>query len=529
MTNLLEYLVKSALALAVFYFFYWIFLRRDTHFMLNRLVLVASLILSLLLPFITLNLTATEPVIPALNISFDTQAPINTLTPVKVNSTRFSVWFIITVIYLTGAALVLIRLLYQAIYMQALSRLSITEKLSDFTLVHMNKDIVPFSYFNKIFIPVSLKGHVNLTSIIDHEKSHLKQYHFIDLFIVEFITVVQWFNPFAWFYEHSVKEIHEYLADRAVLDKGYRKGEYQALLVNQAMGGPVFTISNQFNKSLIKKRIVMMTKMKSPRLAQLKSFMLLPIIALLLMAYARPGDAIQLLAATENDNSISRTHNAESNFSIIPSGEKIRISGKVTHYDSGKPLDGAIVVIQGTTTGVATDKDGYYAILIPNDKAVLVFSHVGFKSQEIRVTGNTVINVMLEKEVVDIDFSKKNYLLPREKAAQTATVNEKDTYVVVEELPSYPGGTDALKKFIDDNLQYPADAKSKGVYGKVIVAFTITAEGKMADVKILRGIMPSIDEEALRVAKLTSGWKPGMQNGKPVATLVTMPITFILK
>ncbi len=537
MVPILEYIVKSAVSLAVFYSFYWVFLRKDTHFVLNRVILISSLILAFILPLINLNIDQPEPVIPTLNINFD--EPVGAVSAISpAEKAGWSTWEFITLIYLAGAAFVLLRLVYQSIYMQALSRLSKSEKQSDFTLVYMKKDIIPFSYFNKIFIPESVSAENGLQSIIDHEKSHLRQMHFVDLFLVEVITIIQWFNPFAWLYERSVKEVHEYLADRSVLSRGYNQGNYQALLVNQAMGGPVFTIANQFNQSLIKKRIVMMTKMKSPRLAQLKSFLLLPVIAIILMAYNQPEKAVEVLSSLNPEASLmpaSTPSPQPVNFqsSTTPSlkkrvsnvkAEQIKIVGKVVNSETGKDMPGVAIVIKGTTTGTITDDAGDFAILVPDKDAVLVFSSVGYNTQLIPVKNSDRMYVKMEESIVKINLSGPNSLIAKDKPASFEK-SPGDTYVVIEELPSYPGGTDALKKFIAENLNYPADAKGK-ITGMVTVNFVIDKEGNIVNPKVSKSVYPSMDKEALRVVKLIKGWKPAMQNGKPVACKVSLPVIF---
>jgi beta-lactamase regulating signal transducer with metallopeptidase domain len=119
-------------------------------------------------------------------------------------------------------------------------------------------------------------------------KIAMVQRHYLDLFIIETLAVIHWFNPVVWFYERSLKETHEYLADEAVLSTGENAGKYKAILVNQAMGGPVFVFTNQFNQSLIKKRIIMMNKIKSPRWAKLKALLFVPLMAAILVAFANP-------------------------------------------------------------------------------------------------------------------------------------------------------------------------------------------------------------------------------------------------
>ncbi len=533
MVPLLEYIVKSAVSLAVFYSFYWVLLRKDTHFVQNRIILVTSLILAFILPLINLNIEQPEPVIPTLNLNFDN--PVSQISAIThAEEAGWGIWKFITIIYLVGAAFVFLRLVYQSIYMQALSRLSKSEKHNDFTLVYMEKDIIPFSYFNKIFIPESVSAEHGLQSIIDHERSHLKQMHFVDLFLVEVLTIIQWFNPFAWLYERSVKEVHEYLADHSVLSKGYNQGNYQALLVNQAMGGPVFTIANQFNQSLIKKRIVMMTKMKSPRLAQLKSFLLLPVIAIVLMAYNQPEKAVEVLKgsvpeSTSLDKPVDPPaipqSSAKSNVSVTKSAEQIKIEGTVISFETNKELTGVNVVVKGTMVGTKTDASGRYSILVPDNEAVLVFSYIGYESQAIPVKWEKRIDIMMREYALDINFSQPNYLVTPDQSPGFTNSNG-EVFVAVEELPSYPGGTDALKKFIADNLKFPVDAKRAEITGMVLVTYVIDSDGKLINPKIRGSLFPSMDEEALRVTRLIKGWQPAKQNGKPVACQVNMPVAF---
>lgn len=505
MSAFLEYLLKSGVALSAFYLFYWIFLRKDTHFRLNRFILVGSLVLSLTLPLIPLRLNPVETVIPVFSINFDAEIIKDSGIANNTSPANWNLWTIFVWIYAAGALLVSLRLVYQAIYMQALSRLSRSEKHNDFTLVYMEKDIIPFSYFNKIFIPASHSNMDGIRTIIEHERSHLKQWHFLDLFLIEFITIIQWFNPVAWLYERSVKEIHEYLADRDVLNQGCNQGIYQALLVNQAMGGPVFTVANQFNQSLIKKRIVMMTKMKSPRWATLKAFLLLPIVALVFMAFAKNEHVTNPIIS-----------------SISADDEQIVISGTVTN-SKNESIPNAVIVIKATTSGTVTDIEGNYKIKAKKND-ILVFSCVGYKTQIIPINQQQVINVQMELDAFTIDFNNKNALMPSKPAEKPS--DGKATFVVVEEPPAYPGGTDALKKFIYSQLQYPAEARNKKIEGKVIVNFIVNPEGKITDAKVMRGTAPALDEEALRVTRLMTGWIPGKQNGKPVACRMVMPIEF---
>lgn len=107
-------------------------------------------------------------------------------------------------------------------------------------------------------------------------------------------------------------------------------------------------------------------------------------------------------------------------------------------------------------------------------------------------------------------------------------VQEREVFTVVEKQPSYPGGQDGYTKFLLANIKYPKEAIEKAVTGTVYVTFVVEKDGKVTNVKILRGIGSGCDEEAARVVKMMPNWNPGEQKGKPVAVQYNLPIKFNL-
>ena len=103
-----------------------------------------------------------------------------------------------------------------------------------------------------------------------------------------------------------------------------------------------------------------------------------------------------------------------------------------------------------------------------------------------------------------------------------------EVFTVVEEMPEYPGGDKALMEFIAGNIQYPEVARQKQIQGRVIVRFVVNYDGTVGQVMILRGVDPSLDNEAVRVMKMLPVWKPGKQGGKPVNVWYNIPVTFAL-
>ena len=114
-------------------------------------------------------------------------------------------------------------------------------------------------------------------------------------------------------------------------------------------------------------------------------------------------------------------------------------------------------------------------------------------------------------------------------AQTTHTTPDDSIYTVVEQAPQYPGGQEALLKYLAENLQYPDLARQKNIEGTVYVSFVVEKNGAVSNVKILRGIGGGCDEEAMRVVRKMSDWTPGYQDGKAVRVSFNLPIRFILE
>ncbi|WP_165024940.1 M56 family metallopeptidase [Dysgonomonas sp. ZJ279] len=134
-------------------------------------------------------------------------------------------------------------------------------------------------------------------------------------------------------------------------------------------------------------------------------------------------------------------------------------------------------------------------------------------------------NEQLLEEKVGVDQA------PQKKTTEPFKIGEKkgDTYVTVEQMPTFPGGELEMHKFIGENLNYPADAVEAKIQGRVTLRFIVKSTGEVTDVSIIRGVHPSCDNEALRVVKSMPNWNPGKQNGKAVDVYFTLPILYKLK
>jgi periplasmic protein TonB len=113
-------------------------------------------------------------------------------------------------------------------------------------------------------------------------------------------------------------------------------------------------------------------------------------------------------------------------------------------------------------------------------------------------------------------------------AAVVGDGDDDKIFTVVEQQPEYAGGLEAMYKFINKSMRYPASARRMGVEGTVFVSFVVDKEGKISQVQTIKGISPDCDKEAIRVIQLMPSWKPGKQNGKPVSVRFVLPLKFKL-
>jgi TonB family protein len=284
MNNIVTYLVQSAISLMVLYSLYWIFLRRETFFHVNRFYLLSTLFLSMVIPVFNFRIFTGGP-ISSMIILLD---PV-IITPEKIERARSGhlSWFEITgVIYLTGVVIFTIRLFIQMIQLVLIVHRSKSSRQEGMNIVFVDRGYSPFSFFNMVFIRKEYYVDGKLTPVLTHEKVHIHQFHTLDLLLIEIVTIVQWFNPFAWFLGKSMKSIHEFLADEGVLKEGFLKSDYQTLILNEAMGIQVNNLTNNFNVSLLKNRISMMTKSRSGAWAVSKVLITLPAILLLVFFFS---------------------------------------------------------------------------------------------------------------------------------------------------------------------------------------------------------------------------------------------------
>ena len=143
----------------------------------------------------------------------------------------------------------------------------------------------PFSFLNYVFVSKNLHETKGWEKMLEHEQQHIRQGHTFDVLMLEVIAIVQWFNPFFWMFRRALRENHEFLADQAVISQGTAPSWYKQILINQYVGDQI-VIANNFNYSLIKTRIKMLSKIKSRKIANVKVLVGLVLAACLVTGFA---------------------------------------------------------------------------------------------------------------------------------------------------------------------------------------------------------------------------------------------------
>jgi len=149
--------------------------------------------------------------------------------------------------------------------------------------------------------------------------------------------------------------------------------------------------------------------------------------------------------------------------------------------------------------------------------------------QEVQVL--TIVEDNVETEEINITSEETNKEVEFQAPIEIAKEEEEEdvVFVIVEDKPQFPGGDQAMMKWLAENIKYPVIAQENGMQGRVICQFVVNKDGSIVDIDVVRSVDPSLDKEAIRVIKSMPKWKPGKQRGKPVRVKFTLPVVFRLQ
>lgn len=541
MGTFLVYILKSSLCLALFYLFYRLLLSKETFHRFNRIALLGVMLISCLLPLVRVTVDRATVVNTSVMLVEEDMLmyPWEMQTVVQEEAAfPWREWLV--AVYLLGIFFFLLRNLWSLVRMLYLIRHSRCRQMENgICLVIHQAGFAPFSWMKYIVISQTDLDE-NGTDILIHEEAHIRNRHSLDLLLVELCVWLQWFNPAAWLLKQELQNVHEYEADEAVLRQGIDAKRYQMLLIKKAVGARLYSIANSFNHSSLKKRITMMIRKKSNPWARAKYLYVLPLAAVTVAAFARPeiSEPLDEISSVKvNDLSAITGNNSPENLSVaLNSAADVTLKMKVTDQ-TGSPIVGASVLIVNSTSGTLTDLEGNFTLKVGDDQRISV-SYIGMKSVELSV------KECLEKQIKEVRLTSDADSGPQltvvsqssesasQKAPQHNTTSEpqntEEVFMVVENMPEFPGGLNACLKFLADHVAYPKEAAEKKIQGRVIVQFVVMKDGSIANARVIRSVDPLLDAEALRVIGLMPKWKPGTQRGQAVNVKFTMPITFRL-
>jgi TonB family protein len=420
--SILSILLKISIGIFIFWGIWFLFLRNENRFGLVRGFILLGAIASSsgpwLLPAIQ-NLLKVKP--------FSTYNLVTISIPdVTVRAGGGSInWInIIGIIVIAISVLFAVRLGYQLIKIWILAQKGKKYRKGTLVVIEHQNTTPPFSFMSYCFINPSGIPLEGLEDILKHEQAHQQRGHSFDILLFEAIGIVQWFNPFYWMLRKSLVELHEYQADKAVIESKNDPRTYLDTIIAIAFNGVALPIGNNFNKSLTLKRLAMMNITQKTKGALLRW-------------------AITLAVA-------------------LPAAFIISCDNDIVDNEADKEIELTLIADEVETSNTA-DKEG-------------------------------------------------------------------EIFVIVENMPKFQGGDiNKFREYIGENLKYPEIAKENGIQGRVILSYVIEPDGRLTNAKILRGVDPSLDKEALRVVESSPVWTPGTQRGEPVRVQFNIPINFALQ
>ena len=374
---ILPYIIKSALTLALLYTCIMPLLEKETFHRLNRIIVLGCLLLSFIIPLIHFT--------GGTNQTIDMVRQAVQLPEILIdgNANKQSVWSltdILICIYTLGGVAMLSLTAIQT--MSLMLRLRRCEHITDNkgnVIVLTDYATSPFCLFH--YIVMSHDDYANNRCfILTHEQEHIRLRHYIDLIILQFATIVQWFNPFVWLIGKNLKAIHEFEVDEAVLNKGIDATQYQKFLVVKAVGNRLQPFANNLNNESLKRRIIMMNQKKSNRLMMLKTLFIIPVATLAISVFASNTNVSTMAKATTLSTIDMQTQQPDTkvykNVEVKPQfkgGESAMMEfiAKNVKYPQaaidatlqGKTIVGFVVRKDGTVSDVHIKKSSGHAVL----------------------------------------------------------------------------------------------------------------------------------------------------------------------
>ena len=477
------YLLKLNLALIVLFGFYKLMFSGDTFFALRRATLIGMCLVAMLVPGLNCSYWINKSVgmVSMANEYAAIVLPAVTITPGGGGAIGWETTAM--TIYTMVACLLLLRFFWQLVSIVRLRNKCRTTDINGTKVYLLESNEGPFSFFNWIFINPTKHNRQETDEIMTHELAHCRQLHSVDILFTELFAIVFWANPFVWLLKREVRLNLEYLADNNVLAGGTDSKKYQYHLLGLAYRKNVATISNNFNVLPLKKRIKMMNKKRTKRIAKVKYALYIPLAAALLVV--------------SNIETVARD---------------------IANVAKAMPMAKASV-----------KQEKMVDLSFSNKATVAVESRKNVQSTEAIERKDNKMEVQADNRNSEMSAQKveeTTEVANEESVEKGPKKSPKKVYDHIENMPTFNGN---LNQWLLQNMKYPVEAMNKKEQGKVIVQFIVSENGEVSEPKIIRSVSPALDKEACRIVLAMPKWNPGKLKGKPVAVRYMLPITFRLQ
>lgn len=298
MAYLIEWQVKAAIIVALLVVVFVVFLSRDAMFKRNRFWLLSALFAPWIVPLIAMPVSVKALLLtPEKAVDLTTLSiPLTTVSN-DVNQHVSSIDWpgLILALYLLVSLVFTVRLFWGYASLIKLKRKSKKSEFKGLNLYLLNnEEINPFSFFRSVFVTQSVMEQADRNHILNHERAHCLQWHSVDITLAEWMLILQWWNPFAWWLRKLIAQNHEFCVDKAMMQISDEPVQYQYSLINYLPGGKSLKLVNNFSKSLIKKRIIMMNNKTDRRLFKtVKSFVVVVVTFIVLAAFTNPDKTVK--------------------------------------------------------------------------------------------------------------------------------------------------------------------------------------------------------------------------------------------
>ena len=454
-TEILMYLLKSMILSGIFFGYYSLFLKNTIYHAYNRFYLLASMALSLVIPFFKLSMfSITEEQAAGAKqvLIYLTQIP---RSPVQEENIAWEIIVIATI-----SSLFVCYLVYSVLRIFRLKAMYTKKQMGEFTFIETDLEEAPFSFFSNLFWKKSISMEDESgRKILKHELAHIREKHSWDRLFSQMICSVFWMNPFNWFIQKELQNIHEFIADRNAVGAG-DVDAFAKMLLQTYYSNHFLNPSHSFYYSSIKRRIVMLTTSKIPQYAYLRKVAVLPMLAFILAIFSiqlraqkpkpKKKAEVQYTVTMRSDSTtFSDPKTGKKVFSVAtkdmpappppatvptpPSPPVLSLHGsgsdvKLIYLDSTKvefkgPNSGNIVVFRAEKMGNTTT--------IPGEKSSIVLKPVAssIKEKPLIVIDGVITSDLNLKDINPTNIKSIN-VLKGEKA--TAKYSDKGTNGVIE-------------------------------------------------------------------------------------------------